>query len=580
MRIAIETDVETEARDGTLLRADVWRPADAGGPLPALLQRTPYDKAQAVRDPLIDLPRLVRAGYAVVVQDVRGRFASDGAFEPFRHEAADGADAVAWAAAQPWCDGSVGMFGASYVGAAQWLAASAAPPALRAIAPLLTAADVHGAWAYRGGAFELGFALLWNAAHLAGEEGGAAVDDFDAVARRRPLRALADGRALGRFHGDWLDHPARDPWWDELAPVATPVVPALLVGGWHDLFLHGTLADHARLHAAGVEARLVVGPWSHEVYGGAFPERDYGAQAAADAVDLTALHLRWFDRHLRGASGPPDLRGGGGAPGGAGGRAPGDGDAPVRIFVTGADAWRDAAAWPPAETVAAPWALGADGVLRSGSPQPADAGADDWTHDPDDPVPTLGGATFLPGQAVGARCGPRDRRELALRPDVLVYESEPLAEAVELAGAVALVVHLSSSAPDTDVTGALCDVAPDGRAELLTDGILRARWRGSPIADPGRSGSTPGPAERTEPRPLRPGAVHELRVDLGATAHRFAAGHRIRLEVASSNFPRFDRNGGSGGPIALEGDADVRIARNRVHRGPAHPSRLLLPVAG
>jgi uncharacterized protein len=560
MRIEIETDVEMTTRDGICLRADVLRPADAPGPLPTLLQRTPYDKSQALRGADPDVLALVRAGYAVVIQDVRGRYASDGEFEPFRDEAADGAETIAWAAAQPWSDGAVGMFGASYVGATQWLAAGEAPPALRAIAPLVTSAELHDGWAYQGGAFELGFGLLWNSEHLADLTGDGAPgapgtpaapgprDDFAGHVARRPLRALADGRALGAFHGDWLDHPARDDWWERLTPAAARAavaVPALVVGGWYDLFLRGTLADYRRLREAGAgdasrETRLVVGPWSHAVWGGAFPQRAYGWRAASAELDLTALHLRWFDRHLRGADAEPEP--------------------PVRLFVLGADRWREEQAWPLPDAEPTPFHLGAGGSLSEAAP--AAGGEDVYRYDPRDPVPTTGGATFLPGQEVGACAGPLDQRAVQARADVLTYVTPPLERDVEVAGAIELVLHVSSSAPDTDFTGKLLDVHPDGRAELLTDGILRARWRRS----------------ATVPEPLEPGEVAELRIDLGATANRFAAGHRIGLEVSSSNFPRFDRNTNTGGTIAHETDADAVVAVNRVHHGRERPSRLVLPV--
>lgn len=547
MRIELETDVEMTARDGTRLRADVYRPA-GGERLPALVQRTPYDKAQAVRSDDLDLLRMVRAGYAVVVQDVRGRHASEGLFEPFRHEAADGAETVAWAAAQPWCSGAVGMFGASYVGITQWLAASAAPPALRAIAPLLTSTDVHGDWAYRGGAFELGFALLWNAQHLVPEPlADDPRDGFAAHAARRPLRALAPDAGLAAFHGDWLDRPAYDAWWRELVDperIAAVELPVLALGGWYDIFLRGTLAGHRRMAARGRDdARLVIGPWSHTVTGGAFPRRDYGRRAGIDADDLTSLHLRWFDRHLRG-------RDDGGAAG----------EAPVRLFVMGADAWRDAEAWPLPETAWTRFHLGAGGRLADAAPG-AD-GSDAYTYDPRDPVPTTGGGTFLPGQEVGACAGPLDRRAVEERADVLTYTTAPLERDVEAIGPVELVLRVSSSAPDTDFTGALVDVHPDGRAELLTDGIVRARWRGS----------------RSEAAPLAPGEVVELRIDLGATANRFRAGHRIRVEVSSSDFPRYDRNTNTGGTVADERDEQVVAAVNRVHHGAGQPSHLLLPL--
>jgi putative CocE/NonD family hydrolase len=284
---------------------------------------------------------------------------------------------------------------------------------------------------------------------------------------------------------------------------------------------------------------------------GWFPERSYGLAAGIEAADLTGLQLRWFDWLLRGTD--TGLAG----------------DKPVRLFVMGANVWRDEDDWPLPGTEYVDYFLhsrgrantaGGDGGLSADAP--GDEPEDVYLYDPRDPVPTTGGPTFLPGLFIGANAGPRDQRVVESRHDVLCYTSEPLAEPVEVIGPVLAVLHVSSSAPDTDFTAKLVDVAPDGRAENLADGILRARYRES----------------LSEPSPLEPGRVYQVTVDLVATAVVFAAGHRIRLEVSSSNFPRFDRNTNTGGVIAGEGEADLRQAVNRVHHTRALPSRLVLPV--
>jgi putative CocE/NonD family hydrolase len=580
MRISIEKNLMVPMRDGVLLATDVYR-SDQPGPFPVLLTRLPYNKDGQLLSGYFDVMRAVQAGYVVVAQDTRGRWASDGEFNPFFDEARDGADTIAWAAAQPWSTGAVGMIGGSYYGATQWTAATEAPEALRAIAPFVTTDQYYDGWAYQGGAFQLGFNLHWTLMALASAEvtrrmaAGAAgsgdfaalvaaLDDHDATYRRLPLLGLPELAGLAPYYDDWLRHPSYDDYWRATAPRESRgqiTVPALNVGGWYDLFLKGTLANYTGMKASGGSdaarryQRLVIGPWAHGPMDGWFPERSYGLAAGIEAADLTGLQLRWFDWLLRGTD--TGLAG----------------DKPVRLFVMGANVWRDEDDWPLPGTDYVDYFLhsrggangrantaGGDGGLSADPP--GDEPEDVYLYDPRDPVPTTGGPTFLPGLFIGANAGPRDQRAVESRHDVLCYTSEPLAEPVEVIGPVLAVLHVSSSAPDTDFTAKLVDVAPDGRAENLADGILRARYRES----------------LSEPSLLEPERVYQVSVDLVATAVVFAAGHRIRLEVSSSNFPRFDRNTNTGGVIAAEGEADLRPAVNRVHHTRARPSRLVLPV--
>jgi uncharacterized protein len=577
MRLVVEKFLMVPMRDGTRLATDVYRP-DGDGPFPTVVQRLPYDKELVgLRNYSFDVMRAVQAGYAVVVQDTRGRFASEGEFTPFFDEAADGADSVAWAAAQPWSTGRVAMVGGSYFGATQWLAASEAPPALRAIAPFVTTDQYYDGWAYQGGAFQLGFNLHWTLSSLAFGEVErrlgtgrakpddlmrliASVDDNDALFRRTPLRGLAELDGLAPYYDDWLDHPSYDDFWRTCAPRERwdrITVPALNMGGWYDLFLKGTLANYVGMKAAGgseaarTRQRLVIGPWAHGPTAGAFPERGFGVMGGTDAVDITGMQLRWFDHLLTGADNGVET------------------EPPVRLFVMGADVWRDEDDWPLPGTDYVDYHLGGEGRANTSSGDgtlgvdpPTTQTYDAYLYDPRDPTPTVGGGSFLPGRSVGANAGPRDQREVETRSDVLCYTTAPLERPLEVTGPVEAVLHVSSSAPDTDVTAKLVDVWPDGRAYNVADGILRARYRDS----------------LSEPSPLDPGRVYEVRVDLVATSNRFAAGHRIRLEVSSSNFPRFDRNTNTGGTIATESAEDFQVAVNRVHHGGAHRSRLVLPV--
>lgn len=576
MEIVVEKNVMVPMRDGVRLATDVYRPAE-GSPVPVLVQRTPYDKElSAMRNFSAEPLKLAQAGYAVVVQDVRGRFASEGSFDAFRADGADGADTIEWAAAQEWSSGAVGMFGASYFAATQWRAAGETPAALAAIAPMVSPADFYEGFVYQGGAFQLGICLNWALGYLAlgevvrrltagedvmamlGETIGA-YDDSAGGYARRPLAGDALLGELAPYYGEWLEHPSYDDFWASIAPReqhSRVTVPALNIGGWYDLFLGGTLASYTGMRAQGASAearrpRLVIGPWAHGNTSGSYPERSYGFAANYLATDPTTLHARWFDRHLRGERNGVDE------------------EPPVRLFVMGVDEWRDEQDWPLPDTRFTRYYLHSQGHANTAAGNgtlttdpPGEEPADVYTYDPADPVPTCGGASFLPDLIVSANAGPRDQRPLDARADVLTYVSEPLERPLEVIGPVELVLYASSSALDTDFTGKLIDVHPDGRAELLTDGILRARYRDS----------------LAEPAPLEPGRVYELRVDLVATANVFAAGHRIRLDVSSSNFPRFDRNSNTGGTIAAEPAEAAVEAVNRIHHSGDQASYLVLPL--
>ncbi len=570
MTLVIEKNIRVAMRDGVHLATDVYRPAGEARH-PVVMLRLPYNKEQPALLFLAgDILRIAQAGYAVVVQDCRGTWQSEGSFAPFHQEARDGADAIAWAASQPWASGVVGTMGASYYGATQWLAATESPPALRAMAPFITTDQYHDKWTYQGGAFQLGFILQWatgtfgvaeavrrlGRGEVDGAAVGAAIAAADAVASRYWHVPLADLGGLGElapYVADWLSHPDYDDYWRAIAPrerYDAVKVPALNFGGWYDLFLGGTLANYTAMKGRTAQ-RLVIGPWAHGYNGGVYAERNFGLMAHDAVADVTAEQIRWFDHHLKGIDNGVD-------------RAK-----PVRIFVMGPDAWRDEDDWPLPDTDWQHWYLHSSG--RAGTLEhdgglspaaPGDEPRDVYYYDPRDPVPTVGGATFLPGLFVAANAGPRDQRAVERRADVLVYTSEPLAEDTEVTGPIRLVLHVVSNVRDTDFTGKLVDVHPDGRAMLLTDGILRARYR-----------------EGLDRQVLmNPGEVHRLEIDLVATANVFRAGHRIRLEVSSSNFPRFDRNTNTGGVIAREGTADFRVATNEVLHDAAHPSYLVLPV--
>lgn len=560
MRIVVDKAVAVPMRDGVELVADVYLP-EGRGPFPALLHRVPYSReAGRIVDFSLDAQRCIKAGYAVVVQDVRGRFASGGTFTPFLDDENDGADSVAWVASQPWSSGRVGMAGGSYGGATQWAAARARPPQLAAIAPFVATNDCYDRWIYRNGVFELGFNLHWSLRNIAppaaAREGRPLDALFQANDRTQELYgrlpigdqpALADG--LAPYYGEWLAEPVPKGRWGTLTSAASAPVDAnvLSIGGWYDVFQPGTLAGYAA--GAGRARRLVMGPWAHGVFAGAFPERTFGIASDTATVNLTALQLRWYDRWVKGEeNGAED-------------------DAPVRLFVMGADYWRDEQSWPPSDAVTTELYLHSAGRARTSSGDgtldrsaPKDEPMDAYEYDPNDPAPTVGGTTFLPGLHIAANSGPRDQAPLAHRSDVLCYTTARFDAPLEVVGPVSLVLHISSSAPDADFVATVADVAPDGRALNVADGVARARYRDG----------------RTSPSLLREGNTYEIAIDLGGTAHVFRRGHRLRLQVTSGSFPRYERNPQTG---ALPAEAtELRAAVHRIHHDSSHPSRLVVHV--
>ncbi|MFI0423462.1 CocE/NonD family hydrolase [Spongiactinospora sp. 9N601] len=566
--ITVDRMLAVPMRDGAILRADVYRPA--GQRCPALVFRTPYDRTSLGMYGTFAL-RAASAGYAVVMQDVRGRGASEGTFTPFLNEREDGYDSIDWIAAQPWCDGNVGMFGGSYDGVTQWQAAMSGHPALKAIAPNVTASSYHHGWVYRGGAFQLSFSLGWTlslAAHNAArdpsvpaEVRGALTDAADRLPGTAAVLPLDDHPyldAVAPYYREWLRHPRYDEYWERLdVSRAYPGinVAAFNLGGWYDTFLGGTLANFAGMRAQGPASardrqRLLIGPWPHAglFSGNPVGEWNFGGRATGPAIDADGMQLRWFDTWLR--DGDDGIAG----------------EPPVLLFTMGADEWRVADSWPLPGTEYQDWhlhsggranTLHGDGELRREQPDSGQA-PDTFLYNPRDPVPTLGGALCC--NPVHTRGGVFDQRPIEARSDVLVYTSEPLTEPLDVTGPVTVVLHAATTAPDTDWTAKLVDVGPCGYARNLADGIIRARYRDS----------------TSEPRLLTPGEVVEYQIDLGATSNVFQPGHRIRLEVSSSNFPHFDRNPNTG---ELPGtSAEVTSALQSVHHAGPYLSRLILPV--
>jgi putative CocE/NonD family hydrolase len=551
----IEFDVSVPMRDGTMLRADVYRP-EGDGPFPVLLQRTPYGKRMPGSVGLVlDTLTAVTRGYIVVHQDIRGRFASEGDWVPWEHDRNDGYDTVAWAAALPDSTGEVGMFGGSYTGSTQWSAAIAGAPALRALAPQVTWSDPLDGLFQRGGALELGVTVPWTlltgATHLPRMHEGAdlfsaaasLIADYDELASRTYWELPSgDTPSTARYGGPDLgtERALREPESSEFNRVAGHhdelSVPSLNFAGWYDIFLQGSLDNYASMAATGTPSRLVVGPWTHEsILGlsfGKVGEVNFGLMASPGLIqghtNITELQLGWFDHWLKQEdSGILD-------------------QPPVKLFVMGANVWRDEHEWPLSRAVDTPWYLREDGRLDQAAPQSEEI-ADEYDYDPADPVITRGGGLVMSPEFPA---GTFDQAVAEQRDDVLVYTSEPLESDLEVTGRVRVTLWAATDGPGTDWVVRLCDVDHEGVSRNVADGILRVS--------------------------TEPGEAAEYDIDLWSTSMLFAAGHRIRVQVTSSNFPRWDRNPNTGeGPGTA---TTTRVAHQTIFHDAVRASRIILPV--
>lgn len=564
--VVVERDVEAQMRDGTVLRADVYRPSEAGK-FPVLLQRTPYDKRVAQQIVYQHPAWYARRGYVVVVQDPRGRFASDGEFLPFVHEGEDTADTIQWVAGLPGSNGKVATFGFSYPGALQLQGAIERPAALACAAPGFTGSDFYEGWTYVGGAFSLAFVVSWVQPLLALPEAlrrrdataaaalAAQAQSFPALYWTQPLREFPLLRQAGvaPYFFEWLEHDTRDEWWRALSireRYDRIEVPCLHYGGWYDSFIEGTLENYAALaERAGDDGRrlqkLVVGPWVHVPWGPISGVRNFGA-AAFNRLD--ELQLEWFDYWLKGIG---DVR-----------AWPN-----VRLFVMGEDRWRDYDGWPPPQARVEEWHLRSSGRATSLSgdgslalERPGEEPPDLFVYNPAMPVPSAGGRSCCVAEV--APMGPLEQSFVEMRNDVLVYSTPPLERDVEVTGTVELVLYAATDAPDTDWAAKLCDVDERGHSVNLCDGIVRARFRES--------------LER--PTLVEPSRVYEYRIRVGSTANLFRRGHRIRLEVSSSSFPMFDVNTNTGDRVGEATLLRSRVAHQAVFHDAGRPSRLLLPT--
>ena len=593
VQVRIRQNVMVAARDGVRLATDIYLPdgdTTPPGPFPAILIRSPYGKQRTAKVAAFFTTR----GYAVAVQDVRGRYDSEGEFYIYVNEAEDGYDALEWVAAQSWCNGDVGTYGGSYLAATQNALAVLNPPHLRTMFVYVGTSNYVEDGAGRGGAFALlhnlayGFRLAQWGKEARSEDPDEEEDSFSFAALTRandqlaswlnaaPLKStspLAWAPSYNRWYSDWRDHPTYDDYWKqngynfEEYHSRYPDIPICFVGGWYDIFKRGTLKNFVGLSGRGAYVKLRIGPWTHSTgltYAG---DVDFGTDAK---MKLQELGARWFDQFLQkkalGLEQKP----------------------PVEYFVMGAESttrdakgrlqsggeWQTARSWPPPGLQERKLFLGGQGSLLQTLGETDSSSR--FEYDPRNPVPTIGG-NIDSGKLLVRRgaqnqvpkegdFAARDQLPLSARSDVLSFQTAPLKEAVEIAGPLRVELWVSSTAKDTDFTAKLMDIYPpsadypEGYAMNLEDGILRARFRNS--------------REREEL--MEPGTVYRIEIDLWATANRFAPGHRIRLDISSSNFPFYDVNPNTGERLGKH--THMKTAINTVYRGPRRPSALVLPV--
>lgn len=533
-------------RDGVHLDTNVFHPSGTGR-YPTILIRTPYNKGAGL---IYGYAVFVERGYAVVTQDVRGRYASEGVFDPLAQEGPDGYDTLNWIARQPWSDGKVGMIGGSYPGIAQWKAAITGNVHLTAIFPAVSGCDDYLDRFYSpGGATKLGHRLLWFSENFALP--GFLRPRFSDYVSHLPIRTSdvsATGRTIGAYQKA-MNHPSYDDFWKRLSVkehMDRVHVPVFAVGGWYDNYVDSDLAAFAALDRVPghPEHRVLIGPWGHNVLS-RLAGVDFGPDASAP---LRTYQLAWFDRWLKGRS-----------------NVVFDDSAPVRIFVMGANHWRDEQSWPLARTKYTPLYLGSKGHANSVEgdgelhwSEQASEKPDQFTYNPRTPVPTMGGAVCCNVKIFP--WGPMDQAPVESRQDVLVYTSQVLKHELEVTGPVKVVIYASTTAPDTDFTAKLVDVFPNGEARNLCDGILRLRYRNG----------------LDKPVMAHPGEIYPVTIAAGVTSNVFFPGHRIRVEISSSNFPRFDRNPNTGAPVADE--RAMKSAEQTIYHGRQFPSHVLLPV--
>ena len=558
--IRIERHKAVTMRDGVKLYVDVYLPA-APGRYPTIVWRTPYGvQRDGSHEAMI---KFAMNGYAVVAQDVRGRYESEGLWEPFRNEGKDGFDTIEWAAVQPFSNGKVATQGGSYNGHNQWQAASLNPPHLVAAFPALASTNIYANWLTMGGAFRLSFNYGWGVVRMPNrimlpqywhtESYVPEELKYENILMHLPLKDgdLMSAGSVVQHYRDWIKHESYDEYWKSISDEERfdkITVPVHTSGGWFDIFLAGTINGYVGMKNKGATtearagARMIIGPWGHG------PTQSFGGVDFTPAafVNQFETELRFFDYHLKGIKNGLDA------------------EPPVKLFYMGVNKWRSEKDWPIPGTHYRELYLNSNGTANSvrgdgelSFKKPAAGSIDTYLYNPQNPVPTTGGNNCC---GTPTLAGPRDQRQLERRDDILVYTSEFLETPLTIAGPIKVKLFAATDGPDTDWMIKLVDVYPDDTAMPVSEGILRAKFRDGP----------------DKIKLLTPNQVYEYEIELTATANVFKPGHRIRLDITSSNFPQFDRNPNTG--EALGNSAKIRIAQQSIHHGGSRLSHILLPV--
>ncbi|MCF0070689.1 CocE/NonD family hydrolase [Dyadobacter sp. CY261] len=557
--IRIERHKAVRMRDGVVLYADVYMPATPGR-YPTIVTRTPYgSQRDGVHQTMI---KFAQHGYAVVVQDVRGRYESDGKWEPFRDEAKDGYDTIEWAASQPFSNGKVATQGGSYLGHNQWQAASLNPPHLVAAFPSLASTNIYANWITMGGAFRLSFNYGWGVVRMPNrimlpqywhtEAFTPEELKYANILMHLPLQDgdLQSAGAIVPHYRDWIKHESYDDYWKGISDEERfdkIKVPTYVSGGWFDIFVMGTINGYVGMKNKGATpearngARMIIGPWGHG------PSQKFGDVDFTPAayVDQFETELSFYDYHLKGVKNAIGT------------------DKPVRLFYMGVNQWRAETDWPIPGTQFKELYLGGDNansVRGKGTlsfEKPSKTNTDTYRYDPQSPVPTTGGNNCC---GTPTPSGPRDQRPLEQREDVLVYTSNFLDKAVTIAGPVKMKLHAATDGRDTDWMVKLVDLYPDGFAMPVSEGIIRAKFREG----------------LDKVKLLTPNQVYEYEIEMTGTANVFQPGHRIRVDITSSNFPQFDRNPNTGEPLGTS--TKTRVAQQTIHHGGTKLSHIVLPV--
>ena len=545
---SFQEGIKIPMRDGVNLGANLFLPGGTG-PFPCILMRSPYGIGN--KD-FGDGKYFAARGYAVVVQSTRGKTPSEGEWEPFRDDGKDGYDTQEWIGKQSWCNGRIGTFGGSYVGYTQWITAPQNSQYLKAIMAAVPLADPYHEVTYVGGAYQLALSMGWGT--MVSYQLGEPVKNLDWTNALRHLPLFSWDDVVGKkipYLRDWVAHPFYDEYWKSRGidgKYENIQVPIINIGGWYDIFSKATLEQVRWVREKSKDRKVrrnqfvIMGPWAHGVGSPKVGEINFGSTAGLDQNDLKS---KWFDYWLKDSN-------------------TGVEDWPaVRIFVMGTNVWRDEHEWPLKRTHYVPYYFHSqgrantrtgNGLLKTTPPEGSQP-EDKYIYNPENPVPTLGGNNL-----VFAAAGPYDQQKIEEREDVLVYTSDILSKPFEVTGPVKAVLYASTSAKDTDFTAKLVDVFPDGKAINLCEGIIRARYRFSD----------------TQPSLVAPGMVFRYEVDLWVTSNVFMPGHRIRLEISSSNFPRFDRNPNTGNTFGS--DDKMEKAEQTIYHGPEYLSHVLLPV--